>query len=57
MILVPGYSLTIGTFTFVGEALLILWLFWGATRGFRSESENPSGQASVPAAPHSTPVG
>lgn len=26
-ILVPGYSLTISTFTFVGEALLTVWLF------------------------------
>ncbi|HEX4896932.1 MAG TPA: DUF4386 family protein, partial [Candidatus Limnocylindrales bacterium] len=35
-ILVADYSLTIGTFTFVGEALLIVWLFWRAARGARS---------------------
>ena len=35
-ILVPGYALTISTFTFVGEALLILWLFRLAIRGSRS---------------------
>ena len=33
---VPGYGLTISTFTFVGEALLIFWLFWRAARGSRS---------------------
>ena len=33
---VPGYGLTIGSFTFVGEALLIFWLFWRAARGLRS---------------------
>jgi hypothetical protein len=35
-ILVPGYGLSISTFTFVGEALLIFWLFWRAARGLRS---------------------
>jgi hypothetical protein len=30
---VPGYALNISTFTFVGEALLIFWLFWRAARG------------------------
>jgi hypothetical protein len=35
-IFVPGYGLTISTFTFVGEALLIFWLFWRAARGLRS---------------------
>lgn len=39
-ILVPDYALTIATFTFVGEALLIFWLFWRAIRGFPSESAN-----------------
>ncbi len=44
MILVPGYALTISTFTFVGEALLIVWLFWRAIKGFPSESESPGAQ-------------
>ena len=35
-VFVPGYGLTISTFTFVGEALLIFWLFWRAARGLRS---------------------
>jgi len=35
-ILVPGYTLTISMFTFVGEALLIVWLFKLAIRGSRS---------------------
>jgi len=33
---VPGYGLTISTFTFVGEALLIFWLFRRAGQGLRS---------------------
>ena len=32
-ILVPGYTLTISAFTFIGEALLIVWLFKRAIRG------------------------
>jgi hypothetical protein len=43
-ILVPDYALTISTVTFVGEALLIFWLFWRAIRGFPSESANPGAQ-------------
>lgn len=34
-IFVPGYALTLSTFTFVGEALLIFWLFWRASVGSR----------------------
>ena len=44
MILVPDYALTISTFTFVGEALLIFWLFWRAIKGFPSESASPGSQ-------------
>lgn len=32
-IFVGGYAPTIATFTFVGEAVLIFWLFWRAGRG------------------------
>lgn len=35
-ILVPDYGLTISVFTFVGEALLIFWLFWVAIMGSRA---------------------
>jgi hypothetical protein len=35
-IFVPGYALTISTFTFVGEALLIVWLFKVAIKGSRT---------------------
>ncbi len=35
-ILVPRYSLTVSTVTFVGEALLIVWLFKAAVTGSRS---------------------
>lgn len=38
-ILAPDYSVSIGTFTFVGEALLIFWLLWRAIKGFPSDSE------------------
>ena len=34
-ILVPGYTLTISVVTFLGEALLIVWLFWIAIKGTR----------------------
>jgi len=41
-ILVPGYTLTVSTFTFVGEALLIVWLFKLAVNGTRSsQSQRP----------------
>ena len=43
-ILVPEYALTIGMFTFVGEALLIIWLFLRAIRGFPSGSETGLGR-------------
>jgi hypothetical protein len=35
-VVIAGYGLTISAFTFVGEALLIFWLFWRAARGSRS---------------------
>jgi hypothetical protein len=37
-IFIAGYGLTISTFTFVGEALLIFWLFWRAAKGSRSSA-------------------
>jgi hypothetical protein len=49
-ILVPGYSLTVSTFTFVGEALLIVWLFWIAIKAPR-RSESPRTAAPAPARP------
>jgi hypothetical protein len=41
-ILVPGYTLTISVFTFVGEALLILWLIKIAIKGSRSSEDSRS---------------
>jgi hypothetical protein len=35
-ILVPGYAVSLAVFTFVGEVLLIGWLFWVAIKGFRA---------------------
>jgi len=40
-ILVPDFAFTFSLFTFVGEALLIFWLFWRAIKGFPSDSESP----------------
>ena len=42
-------ALTISTFTFIGEALLIVWLFWRAARGPRPSATavGPSGRASA----------
>jgi Domain of unknown function (DUF4386) len=37
-IFIADYGLTISTFTFAGEALLIFWLFWRAARGSRSSA-------------------
>ena len=32
-LLLPDYSLTVGAYTFVGEALLMFWLLWTGIRG------------------------
>ena len=37
-ILVPSYAVSLAIFTFVGEVLLIGWLFWVAFKGFRAGS-------------------
>ena len=42
-ILVPNFDFTFSVITFVGEPLLILWLFWRASKGFGSESESSAG--------------
>ena len=49
-ILVPGYSWTVSTFTFVGEALLIVWLFRIAFKASRS-SESHRTVVPAPARP------
>jgi hypothetical protein len=41
-VLVPGYAVSLATFTFVGEVLLIVWLVWVAIRGLPSDSERPT---------------
>ena len=43
-ILVPDFVFTFSLFTFVGEALLIFWLFWRAIKGFPSESDGSGAQ-------------
>jgi hypothetical protein len=55
-ILAPDMTFTFSLFTFVGEALLILWLFWRAIRGFPSESESAGGQVTDPGLMQPTPV-
>ncbi len=47
-ILVPEFTFTFSLFTFVGEALLILWLFWRAIKGFPPDFERVTGQAMEP---------
>jgi hypothetical protein len=42
-ILVPDFEFTFSLITFVGEALLIFWLFWRAIKGFLSEIEPHGG--------------
>lgn len=37
---ITGYSLSISSFTFIGEVLLIFWLFWKAIKGFHKEPAN-----------------
>ncbi|MEO8511099.1 MAG: DUF4386 domain-containing protein [Chloroflexota bacterium] len=49
-IFVPGYTLTMSTITFVGEALLIVWLFKLAIKGSRSpESRRTVGDTPISA--------
>ena len=50
-ILVPNFDFTFSLITFVGEPLLILWLFWRAAKGFRSESESSAGPMVAEPAP------
>jgi hypothetical protein len=61
-ILIPDFAFTFSEFTFVGEALLIVWLFWRAIKGFPSESdpsasESPGAQVTEqPLARSTTPI-
>lgn len=36
----PAYNISIAQFTFIGEVLLIFWLFWKGTKGFDDVPEN-----------------
>ena len=54
-ILLPEFEFTFGIFTFVGEALLILWLIGRAVRGFPSESRDP-GDTTEPRLAQPSPV-
>lgn len=55
-ILVPDFDFTFSLITFVGEALLILWLFWRAARGFWSESDGIGDHATEPRVARPTPM-
>ena len=55
-ILVSDYVLSIASFTFVGEALLIFWLFWRAIKGFPSELQRPDGEATEQRLPQPAPL-
>ena len=39
-LLLPGYDLTLATFTFAGEVVLLVWLLWESARGFPSELQD-----------------
>jgi len=47
-ILTPDFGFTFSLFTFVGEALLIVWLLMRAIKGFAPEAENRDGSAVEP---------
>ena len=47
-ILVPDLGFTFSLFTFVGEALLIVWLLMRAIKGFAPEAESRDGSAVEP---------
>jgi hypothetical protein len=53
-ILVPGFAFTFSLFTFVGEALLIFWLFWRAIKGFPFESGSPGARVTEQRLPQPT---
>ena len=55
-ILVRDYSFSVSMFTFVGEALLIVWLFARAVTGFRPEPESAGEETNVPQLAQPTPV-
>ena len=44
-ILVPGYSFSVSVFTFVGEALVIVWLLWTALKGLGHQNSAPEDDA------------
>lgn len=37
---IPAYNFSVAQFTFIGEVLLIFWLFWKGAKGFNKELEN-----------------
>jgi hypothetical protein len=37
--LLPGYNVTISLYTFIGEPLFMLWLFWKSIKGFDKSLE------------------
>ena len=47
-ILVPDFEFTFSLFTFVGEALLIFWLFWRAIKGFPFGEEGSGADMTEP---------
>jgi hypothetical protein len=55
-ILVPDYTWTVGMYTFIGEAVLIGWVFWRAVKGFAPESGDSTEALAEPAATQPAPV-
>jgi hypothetical protein len=40
--LLPGYNVTISLYTFIGEPLFMIWLFWKGIKGFDKSLEQQS---------------
>jgi hypothetical protein len=50
-LLIPNYTISISTFTFIGEFLLIFWLLWKGIKGFNEKPSTLPGRVqSVPRA-------
>jgi len=56
LVLVPGPSISIGQFTFVGEVALIFWLLIKGSRKNFSQDKNPKGRSIEPESLASAPV-
>jgi preprotein translocase subunit Sss1 len=56
-ILIPGFTPTVALFTFVGEVVLMVWLFARAIKGFGAGSQSEGEQTTQPPVAQPTAVG